>query len=490
MKLWDLPDGWEWKTFDEVADVDSNLVDPADHSHLPHIAPNHIESGTGRLLPYKTIAEDGVTSSKHLFKPGHILYSKIRPYLAKAVTVDFEGLCSADMYPVSTSLDAQFLHRWLISSTFTAQASQSQGRTVLPKINKKALGLLKVPVPPPEDQRRIVTRIESLQARSHRAKEALDAIPPLLERFRQSVLAAAFRGDLTADWRRKNPNVEPASVLLERIRAERKRRWIDAEAEHARSKAEAKATAAGQPWTEADDRRALEAGRKRAEKRYKEPEPVDPEGLPELPEGWCWTGIEPLLSVARAGMKTGPFGSLLKKHDHRPSGVPVFGIENVGRMEFQFGSKIHIDADKAEALAGYDACEGDLLISRSGTVGEVCVVPAGVGPARFSTNIIRVSLAESTMLPSLLGHAFTGCPAVLGRIAQLCSGSSRLFLNQTIMKKLAVPLPPRAEQTEILKRLETLLAEVGRTGVRLVEAESQLGMLDASVLGKAFRGEL
>ena len=62
-----------------------------------------------------------------------------------------------------------------------------------------------------------------------RAKEALDAIPPLLDRLRQSILAAAFRGDLTADWRAENPDVEPASVLLERIRAERKVRWIEAE---------------------------------------------------------------------------------------------------------------------------------------------------------------------------------------------------------------------------------------------------------------------
>ena len=52
-----------------------------------------------------------------------------------------------------------------------------------------------------------------------RAKEALDAIPALLDRYRQSVLAAAFRGDLTADWRSRYPDTEPASELLEHIRA-------------------------------------------------------------------------------------------------------------------------------------------------------------------------------------------------------------------------------------------------------------------------------
>ena len=67
--------------------MDSDLVDPAAFPDSPHIAPNHIESQTGRLLPYLTISEDGVTSAKHRFRQGQILYSKIRPYLAKAIVI-------------------------------------------------------------------------------------------------------------------------------------------------------------------------------------------------------------------------------------------------------------------------------------------------------------------------------------------------------------------------------------------------------------------
>jgi hypothetical protein len=67
-----------------------------------------------------------------------------------------------------------------------------------------------VALPPRNEQRRIVAKIEALTARSRRAREALDAIPPLLDKLRQSILAAAFRGDLTADWRAQHPDVEPA----------------------------------------------------------------------------------------------------------------------------------------------------------------------------------------------------------------------------------------------------------------------------------------
>ena len=119
------------------------------------------------------------------------------------------------------------------------------------------------------EQRRIVAKIEALQERSRKARAALEAIPPLLEQFRQSVLAAAFRGDLTADWRAQHPDVEPASVLLDRIRAERRRRWE--EAELAKMQAKGKMPK-DEKWKE----------------RYKEPEPVDQTELPELPEGWWW----------------------------------------------------------------------------------------------------------------------------------------------------------------------------------------------------------
>lgn len=157
---WPLPTDWRWAEWKSVARVASNLVSPADYQSVPHIAPNHIESGTGKLLPYRTVAEDEVISAKHLFAPGQLLYSKIRPYLAKAVIVDFLGLCSADMYPIETELEPRYLKWWMLSPDFTRFAAGEQARTVLPKINKHALGQLPVPVPPLSEQHRIVNLLE------------------------------------------------------------------------------------------------------------------------------------------------------------------------------------------------------------------------------------------------------------------------------------------------------------------------------------------
>lgn len=99
---------------------------------------------------------DGVTSKKQLFEPGAVLYSKIRPELRKAVLVDFEGLCSADMYPlVSLSIDGDYLLLWLLSPSFTKQVTRHSNRLAMPKVNQAVLADLPVPVPPLEEQGRI-----------------------------------------------------------------------------------------------------------------------------------------------------------------------------------------------------------------------------------------------------------------------------------------------------------------------------------------------
>lgn len=195
----DLPRGWRWARFDEVAVVDSNLVDPADYPDLPHIAPNHITSRTGALLPYGTVRDDGVMSGKHLFAPGHILYSKIRPYLAKAVRVDFAGLCSADMYPVSTHLNARYLHQWLLAPEFTAFAAGQQGRSVLPKINREGLAGLPVPVPPLGEQGRIVAAVEEHLSRVDAGERLLAAVNERVALFARSSVRSVL-GSLDCSW--------------------------------------------------------------------------------------------------------------------------------------------------------------------------------------------------------------------------------------------------------------------------------------------------
>ncbi len=86
---------WPIAGFKECADIDTNMVhDFESYGDYPHIGIDSIEKETGRLIGYRTVAEDGVISGKYLFTPEHIIYSKIRPNLNKVAMPDFVGLCS------------------------------------------------------------------------------------------------------------------------------------------------------------------------------------------------------------------------------------------------------------------------------------------------------------------------------------------------------------------------------------------------------------
>jgi type I restriction enzyme S subunit len=159
-----IPGHWIWARFARVARIQSNLVDPAKYQNYPHVAPDNIESRTGRLLPYDTIKNSAVFSAKHLFFTGCILYSKIRPALAKVVTVDFDGLCSADMYPIRPFIDRQYLQKYMLSDAFVCQSIAEDTRVAMPKINQAALAKIFVALPPLAEQHRIVAKVDELMA--------------------------------------------------------------------------------------------------------------------------------------------------------------------------------------------------------------------------------------------------------------------------------------------------------------------------------------
>ncbi len=92
-------------------------------------------------------------------------------------------------------------------------------------ITKRKFEKVKILLPPFNEQKRIVAKIEEFQAHSRRAREVLETVPDLLDQLRQSILAAAFRGNLTRQWRQENTDIEPATELLKRIRSERRKRW-------------------------------------------------------------------------------------------------------------------------------------------------------------------------------------------------------------------------------------------------------------------------
>ena len=159
----DLPKSWEWVRFFSVVDIATNLVRPEEYADYMHIAPDNIEKATGTLFECHTVQQDKVASPNHLFYKGQIIYSKIRPLLRKAVIAPFDGLCSADMYPLNTAINRKYLLKYMLSDAFNLQvATAMSSRVKMPKINQDELSKILIPISPMQEQERIVSKIEEL----------------------------------------------------------------------------------------------------------------------------------------------------------------------------------------------------------------------------------------------------------------------------------------------------------------------------------------
>jgi len=275
-----------------------------------------------------------------------------------------------------------------------------------------------------------------LRERSQKARSHLSAIPNLCDKFRQSVLAAAFRGDLTADWREQNPDVEPASVLLERIRVQ-------------------------------------------------DIELPDSLALSELPEGWSWSNLGAVGKVS---------GGLTKnsKRDELPLEFPYLRVANVYANSLDLSEvktiKIHEGEYKRVLLQ-----EGDLLLVEGNgsidQIGRVALWNGSIDPCLHQNHLIKVRFNPTEIgqyiLLWLLSHQGR---KYITRVASSTAGLHTLSLSK--VSALPAPIASQCEQREIVKRIETLFQIVNRFEQEFNKSESQVNLLDRSILAKAFRGEL
>lgn len=200
--------------------------------------------------------------------------------------------------------------------------------------------------------------------------------------------------------------------------------------------------------------------------------------------------IEEMLTKDRKGMSTGPFGTMIKKSDHKTSGVPMLGIENIGAGQFVDGNKIFVTEEKAKELKSFVLKAGDIIISRSGTVGEICAVPERADGALLLTNLMRVSLDANIVRADYFIALFQSKGVVLDQVKELCKGSTRDFLNQTILKQIVFPVPSIEKQSEIIAVIEARFSICDRIEKTVDTALAQAEAMRQSILKKAFEGEL
>lgn len=195
-----LGGGWASVRFKHVVAVVGGQVDPTEERWREAVlyAPNHIESGTGRLLDTESVEDQAAESGKYAVRAGDILYSKIRPALRKVAVAPRDGLCSADMYalrPRSSDLTPTFLFYLLLSDGFYRYSLLESERVAMPKINREALGECPLVLPALDVQRRIADFLDRKTAAIDELIAKKERLVALLAEKRQALMLAALFPD-------------------------------------------------------------------------------------------------------------------------------------------------------------------------------------------------------------------------------------------------------------------------------------------------------
>lgn len=173
------PKNWQDVSLLEIALINASLVDPrkAEYREMILIAPDHIESGSGRIAGKATAAEQSAISGKYLAKKKSVIYSKIRPYLMKAAIVYEDVLCSADMYPIECTeqIIPEYLLNVLLSERFTVFAKSCSNRTGIPKINREELAQYKLALPPLTEQTAIAALLSTGDIAIEKTEKLIEA---------------------------------------------------------------------------------------------------------------------------------------------------------------------------------------------------------------------------------------------------------------------------------------------------------------------------
>ena len=327
------------------------------------------------------------------------------------------------------------------------------------KLNQRRLKTIPVPLAPPEQQKRIVAKIEELFSHIDAGIAALNKAKQLLKQYRQSVLKAAVTGELTKQWRKDNKDkLEPASQLLDRILQERRQKWEAKQLEQFKAKGK-------EPK---DDK---------WKGKYKEPTAADIGNLPEIPAEWVWATLPQLGELNRG------------KSKHRPRNDPsLYG------GEYPFVQTGDVRAANTW-LKEYSQTYSDkgLSQSRLWEKGTMCItIAANIADtaildfkACFPDSVVGfVPLNESVNVEVIEFFVRT----VKSNLEKYAPATAQKNINLAILESVAMPLLPVKEQAAIINMLKYKMSMADRLDDELDRQRIKAEKNKQSILVSAFSG--
>ena len=462
-----LPTGWCMVDLAEIIEDRVSQSGPGEASDFVYLDISSVNNIQKQILePKKINIQDAPSRARQRVESGDILVSMTRPNLnaVAKVPIELDGSIASTGFHVLRSkiVEPDWLFAYVRSGEFVRKMSAIVQGALYPAIRPADIRAYQIRLPPRAEQRRIISKVGRLQSRIRKAVETLQEVPALLEQYRQSVLAAAFRGDLTADWRASHPDAEPASVLLDRIRQERRQRWEAAELSRMKS------IPRNDSW----------------KAKYQELHPFSENIRSDLPNGWCEVRFGDLLGELRNGVSSKPEAEL--------PGQPILRINAVrpGRVHLDDLRYLREPFELNSLIA-----DGDLLFTRyNGSLKllGVCGLVRGLGEKKvlYPDKLMRVRFDHECVNIEYI-EAYFAAPQVRRRIEEKAkSTAGQQGISGNDLKAQIIDLPPLAEQAEIVRILNKLTKSNEIVCDQILAILAELDNLDMSVLAQAFRGEL
>ena len=315
--------------------------------------------------------------------------------------------------------------------------------------------LLSLPLAPLPEQRRIIAKLDSLRALSARASRELDRIPTLIEYYKQAILAKAFSGELTAEWRAKHVSTSAAAFV-----ADRQRRITTIAAEHGRGRDEKTALLP----TDADLRSQLQAV------AIEHP----------LPDEWSWAGLGQVFGIY--------VGATPSRKEPRYWGGNNSWVSS-GEVAFcRIGRTAeHITDEGLDNASTRVHPPGSVLLGMIGegkTRGQVAILDIS---ACNNQNSAAIRVSEAGYPPE---YVYWYLYLAYEKTRTSGAGNNQPALNKDRVQRLHVPLAPPAEAAQVVHAIETAFNWLDKIATEHARAEHLLPKLDQAILAKAFRGEL
>jgi len=320
--------------------------------------------------------------------------------------------------------------------------------------------LKKIPIllPPLAEQEHIVARVEALLSQVNAARERLSRVPLIMKKFRQAVLAAACEGRLTEEWRESCKDIETSSDLFSKIQ-----------------------TCISQKYFESCENAKMSGGRKIKDERKNKKSEKPVIDLPELPDTWNYFRLEELSHLITDGTHITP--------EYLDKGIPFLSVKNVRPFSFRLGNIKLISPEEHYSIN--QRCNPelhDILYTKVGSYGYA-VQNNLKYPFSLFVSVALIKPVKEYFIPDYV-EIVMNSPKVFEQAIDRISGSGTPDLHLIEIRDFRIPLPPLAEQHEIVRRVNALFERADQIEQQVVAAIKRTEALTQAVLGKAFRGEL